>query len=299
MSDTDFLVRMRDEAGTLRALAITSKHLVEAKRKQENLSPIAAAALGRLMSAALMMGDWLKGENDTLTLEISGEGELSHLVAVSNAKGEVRGYVSNPSVILPPNENGHLAVGKAIGKGRLIVIRDLGLKRPYVSATSLVSGEIAEDLTYYVAQSEQTPSSVGLGVRFDPKTVEVISAGGFLIQLLPGCPESTISCLEKNLASFSSVTEFYQSHGDDPALLLRTLLAGLSPIEEGKKEVRWHCSCSKDRAQHTLSSLPKKDLEEMANDTKDTEIVCEFCGKSYRFSPQEIQAMIDAKEAKQ
>lgn len=298
MSHTDFLVRMRDEKGTLRALAITDSYLVEQKRKQENLSPIAAAALGRLMSAALMMGDWLKGDHDTLTLEISGDGELSHVVAVSNSKGEVKGYVSNPSVILPPNENGHLAVGKAIGKGRLVVIRDLGLKRPYVSATSLVSGEIAEDLTYYFAQSEQTPSSIGLGVRFDPKTVEVTHAGGFLIQLLPGCPESTISCLEKNLAAFSSVTEFYQSHGDDPSLLLRTLLEGLSPIEEGKKEVQWHCSCSRERAHRTLLSLPIKDLEEMANDQKDTEIVCEFCGKSYRFSPKEMQAIKEEKEAK-
>lgn len=299
MRDTDFLVRMRDEAGTLRALALTSKHLVEIKRKQENLSPIAAAALGRLMSAALMMGDWLKGEKDTLTLEITGDGELSHLVAVSNAKGEVRGYVSNPSVILPPNEKGHLAVGKAIGNGRLVVIRDLGLKSPYVSSTALVTGEIAEDLTYYFAQSEQTPSSVGLGVRMDPATVEVTHAGGFLIQLLPGCPESTIRQLETNLAKFSSVTEFYQEHGDDPKAMLLALLDGLSPVEEGEKPVCWHCSCSEERARHTLESLPKGDLEEMAHDTKDTEIVCEFCGKTYRFSPQEIQAMIEKKEAKQ
>ncbi len=295
MENNDYLVTARAANDQIRAIAITSKSLVEEKRKLHNLSPIAGAAIGRLMSAALMMGDWLKNETDTLTIEIAGEGKLSHLTAVSNNKGEVRGYVSNPDVVLPPNASGHLNVGGAIGKGHMTIIRDLGLKTPYVSQLNLVSGEIAEDLTYYFAQSEQTPSAVGLGVHFDKETVEVNHAGGFIIQLMPNTNEETIARLEENLKNIPSVTTMLEKNGDSPEKLLQEVLAGFDLVFEKKKDVRWKCNCNEERGERILTSLTRKELLEILDEGKPVEMNCSFCGKQYTYSLSEIRNILAKK----
>ncbi len=298
MNDTDHLITARSENDEIKAISITSKNLVDYKRRLQNLSPISTAAIGRLMSAALMMGHWLKNGSDTLTLEIAGDGELSHISAISDNAGEVRSYVSNPSVILPPNQAGHLNVGGAIGKGHLIVIRDLGLKTPYISQTDLQSGEIAEDLAYYFAQSEQTPSAIGLGVHFDKEKVIVDHAGGFLIQLMPNASEKTISVLENNLKNTPTVTEMLKENGDSPKRMLEILMKGLNPIFEEEKAVTWKCNCSYERGLRILSSLPSKDLQDLLNEEKPIDLSCDFCGKSYSYDKSVLQDILAKKEEK-
>lgn len=295
MEYKDYLVTARSSNEEIRAIAITSKNLIEGKRRFQNLSPISTAAIGRLMSAALMMGDWLKEEKDTLTLEINGDGELSRLSAISNNAGEVRGYVSNPNVILPPNSNGHLNVGEAIGKGHLVVIRDLGLKTPYVSQIELQTGEIAEDITYYFAQSEQTPSAVGLGVHLNRESVTVDHAGGFIVQLMPNASDESISLLERNIQNIPSVTEMLKENGDSPEKILGIILNGFDPLIEKKKDVCWKCNCSHERGIRILSSLSKKDLEELISKDEDITLHCDFCGKEYSYDKSTIQNIIKEK----
>lgn len=298
MDYKDYLITARSENEEIKAIAITSKNLVEYKRQLQNLSPISTAAVGRLMSAALMMGHWLKNSKDTLTLEIAGDGELSHISAISNNAGEVRSYVSNPSVILPPNKEGHLNVGGAIGKGHLIVIRDLGLKTPYISQIDLQTGEIAEDLAYYFAQSEQTPSAIGLGVHFDKEKVVVDHAGGFLIQLMPNTSEETISILENNLKNIPSVTKMLSDNTDSPKTMLEIVMKGLNPIFEEQEDVCWHCNCSYERGLNILSSLPKKDLQELIDEKKPVELSCNFCGKNYSYEEKVLKDILANKEMK-
>ncbi len=296
MEYKDYLVTARSKNDEIKAIAITSKNLVDHKRELGNLSPISAAAIGRLMSASLMMGHWLKNEKDTLTLEISGDGELSHISAISNNKGEVRSYVSNPSVILPPNAAGHLNVGGAIGKGHLIVIRDLGLKSPYISQIDLQTGEIAEDLAYYFAQSEQTPSAIGLGVHFNKETVTVDHAGGFLIQLMPNTSEASISLLEENLKKIPTVTKMLQENGDSPEKMLELILDGFEPVFEEKKDVLWKCNCSYERGKKILSSLTPKDIQTLIEEKKPVELNCNFCGNTYTYNEEELKEILESKK---
>lgn len=296
MEYKDYLVTARSKNDELRAIAITSKNLVEEKRQLQNLSPISTAAIGRLMSASLMMGDWLKNEKDVLTLEIAGDGPLSRLTAIANNAGEVRGYVSNPNVILPPNASGHLNVGGAIGKGHLVVIRDLGLRTPYVSQIDLQTGEIAEDLTYYFAQSEQTPSAVGLGVHFNKEKVIVDHAGGFIVQLMPNASEETISTLEENIKKIPSVTAMLKDNNDVPEKILEILLDGFDPIFEKTKDVCWKCNCSKERGVKVLASLPKKDLEEIISKEDVVTLHCDFCGKEYSYGKDTIDEILKGKD---
>lgn len=298
MEYRDHLITARSENDEIKAIAITSKDLVDCKRSLQNLSPISTAAIGRLMSAALMMGHWLKNDSDTLTLEIAGDGELSHISAISNNQGEVRSYVSNTSVILPPNKEGHLNVGGAIGKGHLIVIRDLGLKTPYVSQIDLQTGEIAEDLAYYFAQSEQTPSAIGLGVHFDKEKVIVDHAGGFLIQLMPNTSEETISILENNLKNIPSVTKMLEENNDSPKAMLEIVMKGLNPVFEEEHDVCWKCNCSYERGLHILSSLSQKDLHELIDEKKPVELSCNFCGKSYSYDESVLKEILAKKENK-
>ncbi len=296
MEYKDYLVTARSKNDEIKAIAITSKNLVDHKRELGNLSPISAAAIGRLMSASLMMGHWLKNEKDTLTLEISGDGELSHISAISNNKGEVRSYVSSPSVILPPNAAGHLNVGGAIGKGHLIVIRDLGLKSPYISQIDLQTGEIAEDLAYYFAQSEQTPSAIGLGVHFNKETVSVDHAGGFLIQLMPNTSETSISLLEENLKKIPTVTKMLQENGDSPEKMLELILNGFDPVFEETKDVFWKCNCSYERGKKILSSLTPKDIQTLIDEKKPVELNCNFCGKTYVYKEEELKEILESKK---
>ncbi len=298
MDYKDYLVTARSANDEVKAIAITSKNLVEYKRSIYNLSPICAAASGRLMSAALMMGNWLKSDSDTICLEMVGDGELSHLDAISNNKGEVRSYISKTDVILPPNSNGHLNVGGAIGKGHLIVIRDLGLKSPYVSQVALQSGEIAEDLAYYFATSEQTPTAIGLGVHFNKETVQVDHAGGYIIQLMPNTSEETIRIIEENLANTPDVTKMLIENGDSPEKILEYVLKGLSPQFETQKDVFWKCNCSHEKGLKIISSLSLKELHRILDEKEPVQIDCNFCGKSYNYSEEELKQIISEKEKK-
>ncbi len=285
--DNDHIVRATAEFGLARAFGITSHHLAEEARELRNGSPIATAALGRLMSAGLMMGDMLKNDGDVLTLQINGTGPMKGLVVTSNNKGEVKGYVKVNDVVLPPNAAGHLNVGGAIGKGYLTVIRDYNMKEPYVSNIPLRTGEIAEDLTYYFATSEQTPSVVGLGVLMN-KDNTVKRAGGFIVQLMPDCPEWVISQIEDNLKSIKAVTD-YLDKDIGPEGLIAEVFKGLEVNWNGTKPVRWSCGCSKERSEEILLSLGSKELQELSSEGKPIDISCQFCGKSYHFECEEIE----------
>lgn len=287
----DYMVRGLTANEEVRAFAVTTGHLVEYARTIHNNSPIATAALGRTLSAALMMGDMLKSDNDLITIHFQGDGPLRQVLATANNRGEVKGYASNPDVILPPNKSGHLNVGGAIGKGFVTVIKDYGLKEPYVSQVPLVSGEIAEDLTYYFAQSEQTPTAIGLGVLMN-KDVTVNCAGGFIVQLMPHASEKTVEILEANLKAFSSVTDVYRE-GKTPEDLLQIVLKGLDVKILGHKDVAFICHCSKEKGFRALATLGKDELEKMVKENKDGEVTCEFCGKVYTYPPKELQEILD------
>lgn len=290
MEYKDYMVRATAADGQVRAFAITSRNLVEEARKIHDLSPICSAALGRLMSGALMMGDMLKNDKDALTITVDGDGPIGGVLATVNNKGEVKGYVKNNAVALPNNAEGHLNVGGAVGNGTLTVIRDLGLKDPYVGTIQLLSGEIADDLTCYFVESEQIPSSVGLGVLVN-KDFSIMEAGGFIVQLMPGASEETISKLEGNIQSMKTVTDNLRE-GKTPEDLLDMALAGFDYEITDNKPVRFHCGCDRDRVQRALILLGKKELENLAADGEDVEIKCHFCGKAYSFTPDDLVKMM-------
>ncbi len=290
MEYRDYMVRATAADAQIRAFAITSRNLVEEARKIHDLSPICSAALGRLMSGALMMGDMLKNEKDALTITIEGDGPIGGLLATVNNRGQVKGYVRNNAVALPNNEGGHLNVGGAVGNGTLTVTRDLGLKDPYVGTIQLLSGEIADDLTCYFAESEQIPSSVGLGVLVK-NDFSIMEAGGFIVQLMPGASEETISRLEGNIQGMKSVTDILRE-GKTPEELLAMVLDGFDYEITTNMPVEFHCGCDRDRVERALILLGKKELEDLASDEKDIEIKCHFCGKAYSFSPDDIKGMI-------
>lgn len=291
-TNKDYFVRAYTGNGEVRGFAITSKHLVEEARKIHNTSPIATAALGRAMSAALMLSETLKGQ-ETLTLQFKGDGPLKEVIAISDANACVKGYVQGKDVIMMPNANGHLNVGGALGKGTLTVIRDMHLKEPYISTIPLHSGEIADDLTYYFAKSEQTPTSIALGVLMN-KDATVREAGGFFVQLLPNATESTISTLETNISKIHAVTDLLKE-GKTPEEILDFVFTGLEPILiSEEKEVHYHCSCSKERFEKVLITLGRKELRDMISEGKTIETECDFCGKKYAFSVHELQKIYDS-----
>ena len=274
----------------IRAFAITARDLTETARQAHNTSPIATAALGRSMSGALMMADMLKGPDDLLTIQIDGDGPMQGLVVTADNKGNVKGYVKNPGVILPPNAQGHLNVGGAIGRGTLTVIRDMNLKDPYIGQIPLVTGEIAEDLTAYYAQSEQIPSAVGLGVLMN-KDNTVRRAGGFVVQLMPFADEEMISRLEDNIRQISSVTTILEEEST-PEHLLRTVLDGFDLQVTSTEEVRFHCNCSRERFERGLVLLGKDELESIIADGRDIDLVCQFCNRTYTYTPEEVKGLL-------
>lgn len=290
----DYMIRGQDKDGQVRFFAITTKSLVEKKRKAQNYSPIATAAIGRLMSAALMMGSMLKNEDERVSIQIKGEGPMGGLVASSNCKGTVKGYVENPTVVLPPNEYGHLAVGDAITPGKMTVIHYSDLGEPHVTTLDLVSGEIGDDLSYYFGQSEQTPSIVGVGVSFR-KDVHVKAAGGFIVQLLPGAKEEVISRLEQNVIAMKSVSEILKANDNDPEALIKMALKGFDYEVDGTLDVKFHCGCSKKKSRKILSSLTLHDLEAIKKEGKGTSVSCGFCGRNYVFSPEEVAQIAEEK----
>lgn len=286
----DYMIRAVAADAQIRAFAITSRDLTEAARKAHNTSPIATAALGRAMSGALMMAEMLKGPRDLLTLQIDGDGPLQGLVVTADNKGHVKGYVKNPSVILPPNAQGHLNVGGAVGKGTLTVIRDMNLKDPYIGQIPLVTGEIAEDLTAYYAQSEQIPSSVGLGVLMNKENT-VKRAGGFVLQLMPFAKDDVIARLEDNIRGISSVTSILEEEST-PEHLLETALKGFDIEVTSREDVEFYCNCSRERFERGLILLGKEELESIIDEGRDITLTCQFCGSSYCFTPDQIRKVV-------
>jgi molecular chaperone Hsp33 len=284
---SDYMVRATAADGQIRAFAITSKEMTEEARVRHNSSPIVTAALGRAMSAAAMMGSMMKGEKDLLTLQIQGDGPMHGLTVTANANGGVKGYPGVADVILPPNAAGKLNVGGAIGNGVLSVIKDMGLKDPYVGQTELQTGEIAEDLTYYFAVSEQVPSSVGLGVLMN-KDNTVRQAGGFIIQLMPFTEDAVIDALEQKIAQIASVTEMLEK-GMTPEMILEEILGEMKLEINDTMPVAFHCDCSKERVAKALASLSKKDLDDLIKDEEPIEVKCHFCNENYVFSPDDLR----------
>ncbi len=287
----DYIVRATAGDHQIRAFAATTRELVEHARQAHNTSPVATAALGRLLTAGSMMGIMMKGEDDLLTLKIQGSGPIEGLTVTADSKGYVKGYAYNPGVMLPPNQAGKLDVGGAVGEGVLSVIKDIGLKEPYIGQTILVGGEIAEDLTYYYASSEQTPSSVALGVLMN-KDNTVKQAGGFILQLLPGASEEIIGGLEKKLGEITSITDLLDQ-GDTPEMILEHILGefGLDLMEQ--VPTQFYCNCDKARVEKALISIGRKELQEMIDEGKSIEVNCHFCNKNYEFTIEDLESLRD------
>ncbi len=288
---SDYIVRAMAGNAQIRAFAATAKDTVEAARTAHNLSPVATAALGRTLIGGAMMGAMLKGEKDLLTLQVKGDGPIGQIVVTADYAGIVKGYVQNPSVMLPPNAAGKLDVGGAVGYGVLQVIKDMGLKDPYCGQTVLQTGEIAEDLTYYFASSEQIPSSVGLGVLMDKELADVKQAGGFIIQLMPFADDAVIEQLEKNLTQIPSVTTMLDA-GLSPEQMLEKVLEGMDVEFTDTLPMEFKCNCSKERIEKALISVGEKDLKEMIADGKPIEVNCHFCSKNYTFTIEELQKLL-------
>lgn len=284
-----YMVRATAADAQIRAFACTTREVVEAARQAHNTSPVATAALGRLLSAGAMMGSMLKGEKDLLTLRIKGDGPLGGLTVTADACGNVKGYADVTDVILPANPQGKLDVGGALGKGMLRVIKDLGLKEPYVGQTQLQTGEIAEDLTFYFASSEQVPSSVGLGVLMEHNNT-VKQAGGFILQLMPFAQETLIQRLEQNLQGISSVTQMLDQ-GNTPEQMLGILLKGLDLQVTDRMPVRFFCGCGREKIERVLLGLGREELRDMVEQGEPVEVNCSFCGRRYLFDVEELKRL--------
>ena len=284
----DYIIRATAANDSVRAFAISGTNMVEEARVMHETSPIVTAALGRMLMAGAMMGVTLKSEKDVMTLQIQGEGALKGITVTSYSDGFVKGFPNENIVILPP-KNGKLDVGGAIYPGFLRVIKDMGLKEPYVGTVDLQTGEIAEDLTYYFAVSEQIPSSVGLGVLVN-KDCTVNCAGGFIIQVMPMCPDNVLDKIEENLKSLPSVTDM-MSEGATPENMLERIFDGLDVDIKDKTETGFRCDCSKSRVERSLASLNKQDKEEIIKEGKPVEVRCQFCNKKYEFSIDDIKKL--------
>lgn len=296
MSHQDHLVRCITTDGTVTAMAVDSTIAVQTMQQLHNSSAVASAALGRLLTGALLMGNVMKSDKATVTLRVNGRGPLGALIAVADNHGNVRGYAEHPEVVLPLNPNGKLDVGGAVGTaGILNVVRDFGSGQPYTGQIELVSGEIAEDLTQYYAQSEQTASVCALGVLTDRETSAVILAGGLLIQLLPTAEEQAIARLERNLATLEPVTTM-MAKGMTPEEICRHALEGFETEVLDESAVHYACTCSKERVALAIGSLSPQEIRELANEQGYAEAGCPFCNRSYRFDQTELEALAAARE---
>lgn len=289
---SDYIVRATAADASIRAFAINAKEMVETARVDHNTSPVMTAALGRLLAAGAMMGSMMKGEKDILTLRIQCSGPAKGLTVTADAHGNVKGFASNPDVDLPPNAQGKLDVGGALDLGVLSVIKDMGLKEPYVGQCQLQTGEIAEDLTYYFATSEQTPSAVGLGVLVD-KDCSVKQAGGFILQLMPFTSDDVIEKLENRIAEMDSVTNMLE-RGLSPEGILEEILGDFGVEITDKIDTQFYCDCSKAKVSRALSTINKKDLDDIINDGESIEVKCQFCNKAYNFDIDELKAIRQA-----
>ena len=287
---SDYLVRAMAADAQIRAFAVTSRDLVEEARSRHDLSPVVTAALGRLMTGACLMGSMLKGEQDVLTLQVSGDGPVRGMTVTADAKGNVKGYAQAPQAMMPPNAQGKLDVGGVIGKGYLTVIKDMGMKDPYASKVELQTGEIADDLTYYFAASEQVPSCVALGILMERNNT-VRQAGGFIIQLMPFAQEEVIQKLEEKISGLKPVTTLLEE-GNTPEQILSLILGDMGLEIMEKTPVQFLCGCTKERVEKVLYSLKKEDIKEMIAEGRDVELHCHFCNTDYVFTVDELKKMI-------
>lgn len=288
---SDYIVRATAANNQIRAFAATTRELVEQARSAHNTSPVATAALGRLLTAGSMMGSMMKGEKDVLTLQIKCSGPIQGLTVTADSNANVKGYVVCPEVMLPPNEKGKLDVGKALDLGILSVIKDLGLKEPYMGQTHLVSGEIAEDLTYYFATSEQVPSSVALGVLMN-KNNTVKQAGGFIIQLMPFAEEDIIDKLEKKIQEITSITSLLDQNMT-PEMILDYVLGEFGLEIMDTMPTKFYCNCTKERVEKAIISIGKKEIQEMIEENKPIEVNCHFCNTQYKFTIPELKVLLE------
>lgn len=287
----DYVLRSTAGDGQVRAFVATTRNMVEKARDLHKTSKVATAALGRTLTATSMMGLMMKNDGDKITVIIKGGGPIGSILATANSKGIVKGYVDNPNVVVEDYENGKLNVAAAVGsEGTVRVTKDLGLREPYNGSYPMVSGEIAQDLTYYFALSEQTPSVVALGVL--TKEEEVEYAGGFIVQLMPDATEETISKLESNVANLDSITNMLKE-GKNPEDILNIVLDGLNPQILDKCDVGFECECSKERVEGVLISIGQHQLAEMIEEDKKAEIGCQFCNTKYMFDEDELKAILD------
>ena len=288
---SDYFVRATAANANIRAFAAYTLDTVEEARKKHGLSPVASAALGRLLTGGAMMGSMLKNEDDLLTLQIAGDGPIRNVIVTADAKGDVKGFVGNPTVMLPPSPIGKLDVGGSIGNGVLTVIKDMGLKEPYAGQVELQTGEIAEDLTYYFATSEQVPSCVGLGVLMNQEDATVKQAGGFIVQLMPFADDEIIEKLEENIKKIDSVTKMLDS-GMTPEQILETLLEGFDMEITDTMPVRFHCNCDRARIEKALISVGKEELQSMIDDGEPITMNCHFCNTDYTFEIDELKELL-------
>lgn len=290
---SDILVRGSSTDGSIRVFVAVTTELVNKAWQIHHTYPTATAALGRTLTIASMMGAGLKNENDSITIQFRGNGPLGTMIAVTNEKSEVRGYVQNPLVDIPLNKNGKLDVGGAVGKGQLNIIRDLGLKEPYIGQVPIVTGEIAEDVTYYYASSEQVPTAIGLGVLVDTDN-SVINSGGFMLQLMPDATEETAAILEDKMRTLPSVTKML-SDGMSAEDILFYITDGFDMLMDNNSITpKYHCPCSVEKMEKALISIGKQELEGLIEEEGHAELTCHFCDNKYTFSKAELEALLES-----
>lgn len=287
----DRILRATAADGFIKMSAVSAKETVQRAKDIHNCTSTTAAALGRTLCAASMLGNLLKEDNGSLTIRINGGGPIGSVIAVSDSKGYVRGYVTNPAVDLPLRSDGKLDVGGAVGKdGMITVSRDIGLTQPYVGSTELVSGEIAEDLTAYLLESEQVPSACGLGVLIDTD-LSVKAAGGFIVQLMPGAPDEYIDVLEENIFMMDQLTTILSEDGLEA--VFEQVLKGLPYHIVDEDEVGYRCYCSRERVGDAILGVGEGELESMINEGKDIDVSCQFCDTVYTFTPDDLRKLLD------
>lgn len=288
----DYIIRGIDKKGNIRLFVATSTHMVEEARKTHGTSPTATAALGRVLTAAVLLGITMKGERDALTFKIKGDGPIGSIIAVSNNGGQVKGYVDNPYADLPSRPDGKLDVGGLVGKnGQLAIIKDLGLKEPYIGYSNLVSGEIAEDLVHYFHLSEQQPSAINLGVLVD-KDISVRAAGGYILQLIPGVEDKDIDRIEGILKKAKPISTLIHQ-GLSPEQVMETLFGEFEMEILERKEIEYKCNCNRKRIEGVLLSLGKEEINKIIEEDEKAEIICHFCNKKYHFSKEDLQKLMD------
>lgn len=293
MSD-DYLIRATAAHDFVRAFAVSDRGVTSEARRRHHLSPTASAALGRTMAAGLMMGADLKNDDDLLTIQFEGDGPIRGITVTASSHGTVKGFVGDSSVNLPPKADGHFNVGGAVGHGNLRVIRDTGLKEPYAGSVDIQTGEIAQDLTYYYAVSEQIPSAIALGVLTDrTRDYEILASGGYMIQLMPDCPDDIISLLEKNVSGAPSVTDMLRN-GKTPEDMLSIVLAGMDPEIHETRPVAFKCDCSHDRVSKALVAMGRKELKSLIDEDKPVTLTCQFCETPYTFEISELKNLYNS-----